>query len=219
MAKEKARKPRKKSYAGDKEFGERFGRRMERLGKKFGGRMGKQGRDFGEEIGELGERFGEHMGQRAKKREREWEGWRFGTFGPLWPIIGGILTLIFLAFGIWILDFINLSVKSYFVFQVSSFLRSNLYLFFAFSLFFGYARYLRRRNRRAYWILSPVVSSLGVVFFIWISIFMLGLINFYVGSTFIDLIVNFLRVNFLGIFIFFLVLGYAFELIKKMLSV
>jgi hypothetical protein len=206
MAKKEKRKPRRRTHTDYEEWGEKFGRRME-----------KQGRDFGEEVEELGERFGERMRYKGKLWERDWEDRGLETFGLIWPIIGSIFMLIFLAFGIWILDFINLSVKSYFIFQVSSFLFSNLYLFFAFSLFFGYARYFRRRFRRIYWLLSPVVGSLRLIFLVWIFIFVLGLMNFYVGSTFIQIIADFLRANFAGIFIFFLVLGYAFEFMKKIL--
>jgi hypothetical protein len=216
MAKKEAKKTKSRGHTDD-EWGERFGRKMERVGKKFGTRMEKQGRDFGEEVGELGEEFGGHMKHKGKVWEGEWEYRSFGFLGLLWPIIGSIFTLIFLAVGIWILNFINLSLKSYFIFQVSSFLFSNLYLFFAFSLFFGYARYFRRRFRSVYWLLSPVVSALMIIFLIWIFIFLLDLMNFYVGSVFIQSIAGFLRANFAGIFILFAVLGYAFEIMKKAL--
>ncbi len=216
MAKKEAKKTKWRGNADD-EWGEKFGRKMERLGKKFGTRMEKQGRNFGEEVGELGERFGGHMKHKGKMWEREWDDRSFGTFGLLWPIIGSIFTLIFFAVGVWILNFINLSVKSYLIFQVSSFLFSNLYIFFAFSLFFGYARYFRRRFRSAYWLLSPVVSSLMIIFLVWISIFILDLMNFYVESIFIQSIAGFLRANFAGIFFFFAVVGYAFEIMKRAL--
>lgn len=216
MAKKDEKKSKaKRHHISDEERGERFGKRMERLGKKFGKKMGKQGKDFGEEVAELGEKF---EGDRRQSEER-WERkeWRFGTFGLIWPVVGSVFTLVVLALCIWVLDFINLSLKSYFIFQVSSFLLGNLYLFFAFSLFLGYARYFRRRARRVYWLISPIVNALGVVFLVWISIFMLNLANFYVGSSFIELIANFLRLNFAGIFLVFLALGYGFEFIKRIL--
>lgn len=215
MAKERERKHGKDRRHADEEWGKRFGKRMERFGRKFGGRMGEQGRDFGEEFGELGERFGKRVKHKGREWKEEWEDWRSGTIGLILPLIGSIFGLIFLTFGIWVLNFINLSLKSYFITQVSDFLLLNLFLLFAFSLYFGYADYFHKRSRRNYWMFSPIVNALAAVFVIWISIFMLNLINFYAGNFFIELVVNFLRVNFVAIFVAFLVLGYAFELIKK----
>ncbi|NYZ79605.1 hypothetical protein H0N99_05685 [Candidatus Micrarchaeota archaeon] len=207
-----ARKEKKKHTETDEEWGKRFGKRMERLGKKFGKRMGKQGKEFGEEVADMGERFREHAERRRERRKE----WRFGAFGLVWPLIKSIFTIAVLAFIIVVLDFINMPLKSYFIFQVSSFLFGNLYLFFAFSLFFAYARYLRRRSNRIYWLISPIVFAMGVAFLVWILIFMLNLISFYSGSG-IDLITSFLRINFLSIFIAFMVLGYVFEIIKRRL--
>lgn len=215
MAKKDEKKSRKHS-ARYEERSKRFEKHMERLGEKFGGRMEKQGKEFGEEVEGLVDRFSEHVREREERRERKER--RFGTLSLIWPIVWSIFTIVFLAFCVLILNFINASLKSYFIFQLSSFILENLYIFFAFSIFFSYARQFRRRSRSMYRIISPLVDALGIVFLVWILIFVIDLTNFYVGSGFLDSIGNFLRVNFAGIFILFLALGYGFEFIKIILK-
>jgi cation transport ATPase len=196
---EKEKKSKKKHTESDEKLGKRFGKRMKRLGEKFDNKFAS-----------MEERFTEHEERRRSREERQ-----FGAFGLIWPFIKSIFTIVVLAFLILVLDLINAPLKSYFISQVSDFLLGNLYLFFAFSLFFAYARYLRRRSN-IYWVISPVVFAMGVAFLVWILVFMLDLISFYAGSG-VSVITSFLRMNFLSIFIFFMVLGYAFEIIKRML--
>jgi len=153
----------------------------------------------------------------AKKWEKEQHEWWFRTFGLIGPLIGSIFGLIFLALGIWILNLINLPLGSDFISETSNFLFTNLQWFFAAFLFFGYSNYLSRRLPKTYWIVSPIISSIGVVFAIWISTWVLNLINIYANSNIIITGVStFLYLNLWGIF---LVLGYAIIFIKKMLNI
>jgi len=175
------------------------------------------GKEFGEEMKDFGERFGKHMEHKGKEFGKRWDNWWFRTFGFVAPIIGSIFGIIFLALGILILNFINLYLGSYFVFMISNFLLANLHIFFVFSLIFGYGDYFSKRYPETYWVVLPIINSIGAVFVAWIAIFILDLINSYVASTFIANVSNFLYTNLVGIFIVFLVLGYVFVIIKRMI--
>lgn len=186
-------------------------------GEKFGKRMDKRGKDFAEEMEDFGKRFGIHMEQKGRRWERECRDWWFRTLGFVGPLVGSIFGIICVALGIFVLNLINLPVGSNFISQVSNFLFSNIHWFFAIFLFFGYSDYFSKRYSKTYWMVSPIFSSIGAVIVIWISIWVLNLINAYANSSFIASLSDFLAVNLWGIFIVLLILGYALAFIKKMI--
>jgi hypothetical protein len=209
-----AKKPKKdvKKYAGRTEeewrdWGEKFGKRMEKRGKKFG-----------EEMEDFGERMSKHFERRGKKWAEESKYWWFGTLGFIGPLIGSIFGIICLALVVWVLKFINLPLNSSFITSLSNFILSKLHWFFAFFLFFGYNDYFSKRYSKTYWIISPITNSIGVVFVVWIAIWILNLINTFAGSAAISFVANFLYLNLAGIFFIFLVLGYAIMFIKKFIT-
>ena len=202
-----ARRPKKKIKRYTTEvWGENFGKFME-----------KRGKEFGEEIGELGKRFGKNFEDEGKKLEKEWKGWWFRTFGLIGPLVGSIFGIVFLAIGIVVLNLINMFLGSSFISLVSNFIFRNLYFFFAVLLFFGYSDYLSKRFPKTFWIAKPMTTSLGIALVIWISIWILSLVNIYVGSRLITSLTNFLYLNMWGVFFVFLVFGYALIAIKKII--
>lgn len=197
--------PRKRKYSDEEEWKD--------WGEKFGKRMEKRGKDFAEEMQDLGERFGRRM----DRRDKEWKYRWFGVFGFIGPLIGSILGLVFLGILIWLLKFINLPLNSSFISSVSNFLFVNLHWFFAVFLFFGYSDYFSKRFHTTFWIVSPITTSIGTIIVIWISTWVLNLINASVQSSLIASVSNFLRANLLSLFIIFLVLGYVIVIIKKLI--
>lgn len=197
--------PRKRKYSDEEEWKD--------WGEKFGKRMEKRGKDFAEEMQDLGERFGRRM----DRRDKEWKYRWFGVFGFIGPLIGSILGVVFLGILIWLLKFINLPLNSSFISSVSNFLFVNLHWFFAVFLFFGYSDYFSKRFHITFWIVSPITTSIGTIIVIWISTWVLNLINASVQSSLIASVSNFLRANLLSLFIIFLVLGYVIVIIKKLI--
>jgi len=175
-------------------------------------------RNFGEEIEAIAENFGKRMERKGKKWEKKHHDWWFRTFGFIGPIIGSIFGLVFLGFGIWVLNLVNLPLRSSFILVLSNFLFRNLHWFFGAFLFFGYSDYFSKRFSKTYCMVSPIVSSIGIIFVIWISIWILNSINTFAGSSVIASVSNFLYVNLSGIFVVFLVLGYAVTFIKKFIK-
>lgn len=211
MVKKRKRKPKRKvkRYAGRTE------KEWETWGEKFGKRMEKRGKDFSEEMGALGKRLGWSRKPKGKRQEEVCRGWWFRTFGFIGPLIGSLFVIVCIAVGIGVLNFINLGFGSSFISQVTDFLFSNLGWFFAVFLFFGYTDYFSKRYPKTYWMVSPIAGSICTVIVIWIAVWLLNLINVYVNSTLIASLTNFLSVNLWGIFIAFLVLGYAVIVIKR----
>jgi hypothetical protein len=210
MAKEPKRKV--KRYAGKTE------EEWRDWGEKFGKRMEKRGKDFGEEMGDLGERIGKRFERKSKKWEKECKDWWFFSLGFIGPLIGSIFGIICLAFGLWILKFVNLPLNSSFISGLSSFILSKMHWFFAVFLFFGYSDYFSKRYQKTFWIVSPIFNSIGIVVVVWFVTWMLNLINGFASSTVISFVSNFLYLNLTGIFFVFLVLGYAIVFIKKFIT-
>lgn len=202
-----AKKPKKnvKKYAGKTE------EEWRDWGEKFGKRMEKRGKEFAEEVEDLGERFEKRFGHK-KRLEKEW--W-FISFGFVGPLIGSIFGLICLALGILALNVINIPLGSSFIASVSNFFLTNIYWFFGAFLFFGYSHYFSKRYPKSFWLIEPITTATGITILAWISIFILGLINVYAGSPFIASVANFLLRNLLGIFVVFLVFGYIVVIMKK----
>jgi hypothetical protein len=204
-----ARKPKRnvKKYAGKTE------EEWRDWGEKFGKRMEKGSKEFAEEIEDLGDRFEKYLEQRDKKLKKEW--W-FISFGFIGPLLGSIFGIVLLALGILALNIINLPLRSIFIASVSNFLLANLYWFFGAFLFFGYSNYFSKRYPKSFWMIEPITTSISITVLAWFTILVLSLINVSVGSTFIASVSNFLYTNLLGIFVVFLVLGYIIVIIKKL---
>ncbi len=184
-------------------------------GEKFGKRMEKRGREFSDEMEDLGERIGKHVERRSKKWAEEYRDWWFGTLDFIGPFIGSVFGVICLALGVWLLKFVNLPLESSFISSLSNFILSKLHWFFAVFLFLGYNDYFSKRYSKTFWIISPFTNSIGVVFVIWVAVWILNLINNFAGSSVIAFVSNLLYLNLTGIFFVFLVLGYAIVFIRK----
>ena len=175
-------------------------------------------KNFAEEIEAIAENFSKRMERKGKKWEKKYRDWWFRNFGFIGPIIGSIFRLVFLGLGIWMLNLINLALRSSFILAISNFLFRNLHWFFGVFLFFGYSEYFSKRFPKTYCIFSPIVISIGIIFVIWVSIWILNAINTFAGSSVIASVSNFLYVNLSGMFVLFLVLGYAVKFIKKFIK-
>lgn len=213
-----AKKPKKYPKREVKKYAGKTEEEWRDWGEKFGKRMEQRGREFGEEMEDLGERFGKHFEHRAKEWKKECRDWWFFSFGFIGPLIGSIFGIICLAFGIWILKFVNLPLNSNFISALSNFFITKMHWFFAFFLFFGYSDYFNKRYQKTFWLVSPVFNSVGIVIVIWVVTWLLNLINGFINSSAISFVSRFLYLNLTGIFFVFLVLGYAIVFIKKFIT-
>jgi len=181
---------------------------------RFAKHMEKRGKEFGEEVDRLGRKFGEHMERKGK----EWENWWQRTFGIVGPFLSGVLGLACLAIVLWILNTVNLPLGNVFISNLSSFLFSNLALFFAFFLFFSYTSYLSRRFRRAYIPISPIVIAIGITIGFWLLMWAINLVNLSLANANLTSISLFIQYNLFGIFLAFMFLGYLVLIIWMMLG-
>jgi uncharacterized membrane protein len=155
--------------------------------------------------------FGKHMERHGK----EWKCFWCDTLGFVGPLFRSIIGIVFLAFGIWLLNLINLYLSSVFIFLLSTFLLTNIHWLFLASLFFGYCNYFSRRYPRTYWLFSPIVIGLRVVFILWVltSIFMI--VSVYNNVNILEAFSRFFYENLWTAFILIVFIGYVFEFIKK----
>lgn len=203
----KRRRPRRRrSGLTDREYGE------------LESKIEQRSREFAEEIEQLGRRLGMDIEHAARRHERERRERWFRTFGMIGPLVGSIFSIIFLAFGLWVLNFINLSLGSIFISNISNFFFANLHWLFAAFLFFGYSNYFSMRFPKTYWLVSPIIGSLGAVFVLWISVSLLKIINVYASSNFITSLSSFVYGNLWGIFFALVVFGYAVILFRKLMN-
>lgn len=179
----------------------------------------QRSREFAEEIEQLGRRLGMDIEHAARGQEREHREKWFRTFGLMGPLVGSIFGIVFLAFGLWVLSFINLSLGSVFISDISNFFFSNLHWLFAAFLFFGYSNYFSMRFPKTYWLVSPIIGGLGAVFVLWISVSVLKIINTYASSSFIATLSDFVYGNLWGIFFVLVVFGYAVILFRKLMNI
>jgi len=181
--------------------------------KKFERTIEQRLKDFAEEVEDLAERFDFHIEKKSKKLESRW----FSTLGFLWPLIGSVFGLLFLAFGIWLLNWVNFSLQNIFISTITNFLFINIHWFFTAFLLFGYGDYLSRRFTQEYWTISPIFVSMRVYFAVWFSVWILKLVNLYAENEIIRGVSNFLSLYIWGISVLFLVLGYIGIGLKKLL--
>ena len=212
----KKSKRKSKIYAGKTEeewrdWGEKFGKRIDKVGKK----IEKKGKEISIEVEDLAERVGKEIEKKGKKCEKKWKDWWFRTFGHIGPLLKVIFGFIWLVIGLWILNLINSNLASSFVSDISNFILTNIHWFFGASLFFAYNEYFSRKYPETFWVIRPITSGIGVVIVIWFLVWILNLINNYTENITIGLVSNFLYTNRWGIFVVFLVLGYGMVMIKK----
>lgn len=184
-------------------------------GDALGDRLKKQGKEFAEEVGDIGERIEDRFEKRKARRHYGFFFWSFGLIGPLLGTIFGLLVLII---GIALLNWLNGGLGSTFISALSSFLSDNLAWFFLAGLFFGYARFLVRSIAVLRPIFSPLVSAASLTFTAWILSGLFLAINVSAKSGFLNRVAVFLSSNLVGIFLFFLVLGYAWVVVKAFLA-
>ena len=182
---------------------------------KFDSWVEQRSEEFAQEVGGIGKRFGKHMEHKTKEWEKKSCDWWFLTFGIVGPLIGSIFGIVFIAFGIWLLNSFNVPLGSSFISSFSSFLLGNLHWFFVIFIFFGYKDYFSKRFPKIYWTISPIFTSVGIVIFFFILIWVINLFNKFAGSSFLEFISGLLYANLFVIFLLFVVLGYIFIFIKK----
>lgn len=136
------------------------------------------------------------------------------TFGFVWPLISAFLGILLLLVTVVILNLLNNSLQNYFISALAAMFYNNLYLFFAISLFFGYADYVKNKYTQIYWIVGPVINSMAVVGIMWIFITALELVNPYGAKNFLMAFANMLYLHLEDIFAFCLGLGYAVLLLR-----
>ena len=187
-------------------------RRKKSREKTFEEILEKNGEHFAEEIKALLKSAGIDVEERYKKKHEEMG---FRVFGIVGPLIGSIVSVIFLALFAWILNFINLGLSIYLIASVTSFITSNMHWLFALFLFFGYSDYFSRRNKKTFWIVAPFVGSIVMLFVLWISIWALDTINLSANSIFLAYLSNSLYSNMIPIAFAFIVLDYVIIVIEK----
>ncbi len=188
MAKKKSRKVSRKNDA--------FERRME---------------DFGDEMGEIGERFGRRMerhGRRWERRGEECDTWFRNTFGLVGPLISGVLGIIILSLVIWLINFLNSKIGSWFLAEISLFLITNIGLFFLIFLFFSYTSYFSKFHRRTYVIFSPIPVAVGAAVCMWIAASAINTVNIQLGNPLLAAFALNLNENLFWVSWLFLCIGY-----------
>jgi hypothetical protein len=201
-------------------------RKLVRKKKVYAGKTEKEWRDMGAELGkhldrrsrsfsEGMERWGDDFGKRMEEHGKKIENWWIITFGFIGPLLGSIINIIFIAIAIVILNFINSFALNSFIFLLSNFFSMYIYWFFLASLFFGYCNYLSIKYQRRYWLISPIVNSLNIIFVIWIIASIFNIIGIYVNAAAITAFSGFVLVSLLALLSIFIVLGYVFEISKK----
>jgi len=187
-------------------------------GEEFGKTLAKRGKDFAEEMENLSEKFSKRAERRSKEFREDWKFWWFKTFGFIGPLIVSIFGVVIISLGVLALKFVNLPLNSNFISALSNFIFSNLYWIFAAFLAFNYLEYFSKRYAKTYWMISPIIGSIGILVMIFVAVWILNFINIFAQSNFIFYFSNFLYTNMIGIFFVFLVLGYAVIFIRKFLT-
>jgi hypothetical protein len=194
---------------------------MAKKTKKYAGKTEKQWRDFGEEFGKrmdkVAVKFSERMERAGRKsKRRSWEQ-KECCYSMITPILGAVIQVFILAIGLWILksiNFLNISLISNFYWIIIN----NLHWFFAAFILFGYDDYARKTQEN-YWTLAPLFNSFRVIFSLWIATLVIELINIYTFNTALNSLVGLFYSNIARIFLMFLVLLYVAAFIGKTIEV
>ena len=123
------------------------------------------------------EEFGRHMIHQAKRQARhDVKTWWFDTFNIFGPLVGAVITIVFIAIGIGLINLFNMSLGSAFLTSISHFFATNLPLFFGASLFFGYANYIFFHFPKEWWFLRPITIAAKIALIIWIIVSILTIV-------------------------------------------
>lgn len=167
-----------------------------------------RGKEFSRNIDQGSKKFSEAMERHGKRWEPAYRGFWFDTLGFIGPLVRSVIGIVFLVLAIWIVSYINGLISSEFVLALKNFLFAYIGIFFLASLFFGYARYFSVRRPRTYWLLSPIVNSLKVIYIIWILASVIGMVGAISAAS--------LAVAMLpSLFFVFVFIGYGYEIIMK----
>ena len=120
--------------------------------------------DFGEEIERLGEELEENIEKGERRIGRRWH----ETFGIVGPLITSIFSIVVFSVLLWFLGFFAFLTGFGFLIGARYFLASNLGVFFLLFLFFGYAKYFKKLNPKAYRPIWPLLASVKVVVVVWV---------------------------------------------------
>jgi len=202
MAKKKPK--REKRYAGKTEkewrdWGERFGKRMEKIGKVFGEEM----EDFTERVA----KHAEHKHWERRFKEKCFG--PFGVFGPFFSSIFGILLVLILY---WVLSWVNFHVGNTFTYGLANFLNIYMPWIFLVFLFFNYTDYFSKKYWRNFWMIRPITTSIKIIIFILFLVLIFNLASVFQSLS------NFLYTNILNFFVFFLIIGYIVVFVRKNLE-
>lgn len=199
----------------------RKGKSTEDEGRHYG-KTAREWKDWGQtsgkDMGEAGkccvEQFGNDMQHGRHWRESRSGMWIY-SLGIAGPLIGSVIGMFFLVVGVVFLNLINLILWSPFISAVAGFLWANISIFFVLMLFMGYGKYLSRMHPLAAWIFPPIAACVGIVIFLWIGAFILGLLNTHINSAFIADIALYINQNLFGIFFVLLVFFYIFAIAES----
>ena len=165
--------------------------------------------NFAEEMGNLGKRLERGINNLEKGHEK-----KKSHFGILWPLVSSTITIIVLMVFVWVLNFVNVSVSSFFIDNLVLFILTNLGLFFLISLFFGYMDQLGKHSPKIHEMINPIIGAAGVVVALWI----IGNIFNIIGTSFSVPVLNQIAALFALIspwfFWLILLIGYIILLVK-----
>jgi len=169
---------------------------------------------FAEEVGDLGNR----IGRRFEEKGESWDSWFHRTFGVVGPLISSVFGLLVFALVIWVMGIANFS-GSVFLLSIRSFLMSSIGIFFLIFLFFSYASYFSKINRKAYAPFSPLVMAAGIGIVLWIIGHVFGMVGDYTGILTLSLTGQFLTGSALfQLFFVVLLIGYVVYFVRGYLG-
>ncbi len=172
------------------EWGERFGKKME-----------KKGEAFERKMESMFEKKGKHF---KEKWDCTWH-----PFGIIGPLIGSIIGIVVLVIIVWIINWINGGLGSTFITSLTGFVSANLAWFFAAGLLFSYMEYISKSLGHFKYFIKPIISAAGIAFVAWLIGAVFSAINVSAQSSFIAKIAVLLSMNVMNIFVAVLALGYV----------
>lgn len=151
------------------------------------------------------------------------DSWWYRTFGPVGPVISGVIMVLgILLVGLFV-TFLNSFSESLVLLQIYAFLYNNLVVFFIVFLFISYGDFFSKAYPEHYWKISPFFNAITVSFLVWLLSWALSILGslfaepLFAGITFGDLSTFSFYLVFL-VFPVVVILGYAVTFIKKQLK-
>jgi len=200
----------------DAEFCDKCGIRLDRQEKEdaFKNNVKK----IADVIEEKAEKFGKNMEKAGKRLEtridysfKEFQKWYDTRFNIIGPLIWSFLGLIILRFIIWILailgDEYTLSG------ELSDFLYSYILIFFGLMVLNSYNSYLKRKYKKQFRWIFPVISTISCTVTIWIISKLLVILDANFNIPVLTAIANFIDTYIYLIFVVVLILSYGFVMV------